>query len=60
VPENGAGEGQEEKDPTHAAMYGVKLAERLRDAGVEAVLTYSRPRNEIRIDDKLHHREAGG
>jgi acetyl esterase/lipase len=33
-------EGQDEKDPTHAAMYGVKLAERLRDAGVEVVLTY--------------------
>jgi acetyl esterase/lipase len=32
--------GQEEKDPTHAAMYGVKLAERLRDAGIEVVLTY--------------------
>jgi acetyl esterase/lipase len=33
-------EGQEEKDPTHAAMYGMKLAERLRDAAVEVVVTY--------------------
>jgi acetyl esterase/lipase len=32
--------GQEEADPTHSAMYGVKLAEKLRSAGVEVVLAY--------------------
>jgi len=32
--------GKPEKDPTHSAMYGVKLAEKLRDKGVEAVLAY--------------------
>jgi acetyl esterase/lipase len=33
-------EGQREPDPTHSAMYGVKLAEKMKDAGVEAVLAY--------------------
>lgn len=32
--------GQAEPDPTHSAIYGVKLAEKLQEAGVEAVLTY--------------------
>jgi len=32
--------GQEERDPTHSAMYGVKLAEKLQSAGVEVVLSY--------------------
>ncbi len=32
--------GQKEPDPTHSAMYGVGLAEKLREAGVEVVLTY--------------------
>lgn len=32
--------GQKEADPTHSAMYGVKLAEKLQSAGVEVVLTY--------------------
>jgi acetyl esterase/lipase len=32
--------GQKENDPTHSAMYGVKLAEELRKAGVEVVLSY--------------------
>lgn len=32
--------GQKEPDPTHSAMYGVKLAEKLKLAGVEVVLTY--------------------
>jgi acetyl esterase/lipase len=32
--------GQEEPDPTHSAMYGVKLAEKLKAKGVEVVLTY--------------------
>jgi len=32
--------GQQETDPTHSAMYGVKLAEKLQAAGVEAVLSY--------------------
>jgi hypothetical protein len=36
--------GQEEPDPTHSAMYGVKLAEKLKATGVEVVLAY--PGNE--------------
>ncbi|HTN76329.1 MAG TPA: alpha/beta hydrolase [Pirellulaceae bacterium] len=32
--------GQKEADPTHSAMYGVKLAEKLQANGVEAVLSY--------------------
>ena len=32
--------GKEEADPTHSAMYGVKLAEKLQAAGVEAVVSY--------------------
>lgn len=32
--------GSREPDPTHSAIYGVKLAERLRERGVEAVLTW--------------------
>jgi acetyl esterase/lipase len=32
--------GQDEPDPTHSAMYGVKLAEKLEAAGVEVVLAY--------------------
>ena len=32
--------GQEEADPTHSAMQGVQLAERLKAAGVEAVVSY--------------------
>jgi acetyl esterase/lipase len=32
--------GQKEPDPTHSAMYGVELAKRLDDAGVEVTLTY--------------------
>ncbi len=32
--------GQTEADPTHSAMYGVKLAEKLSTAGVEVVLSY--------------------
>lgn len=32
--------GQEEADPTHSAMYGVKLAEKLESEGVEVVLAY--------------------
>lgn len=32
--------GQPEKDPTHSAIYGVKLAEKLNSAGVQAVLSY--------------------
>jgi len=37
--------GQEEVDPTHSAMYGVKLAEKLRAAGVEVVLSYPQHRD---------------
>lgn len=32
--------GQAEADPTHSAIYGIKLVERLNSAGVEAVLSY--------------------
>jgi acetyl esterase/lipase len=32
--------GQQEADPTHSAMYGVKLAEKLSSAGVEVVVSY--------------------
>jgi acetyl esterase/lipase len=32
--------GQKETDPTHSAMYGVKLAEKLQSAGIEVVLAY--------------------
>lgn len=32
--------GQVEADPTHSAMYGVKLAEKLQSAGIEAVVSY--------------------
>jgi acetyl esterase/lipase len=32
--------GQEETDPTHSAMYGVQLAQRLTSAGVEVVVSY--------------------
>jgi acetyl esterase/lipase len=32
--------GREEADPTHSAMYGVALEEKLKDAGVEVVLAY--------------------
>jgi acetyl esterase/lipase len=32
--------GGEETDPTHSAMYGVKLAEKLQATGIEAVLSY--------------------
>ncbi len=32
--------GQEETDPTHSAMYGVQLAQRLTSAGIEVVVSY--------------------
>ena len=32
--------GQDQKDPTHTANFGVKLQERLRDAGVPCELAY--------------------
>jgi hypothetical protein len=32
--------GQSEPDPTHSALYGVKLVEKLEHANVEAVLSY--------------------
>jgi acetyl esterase/lipase len=38
--------GQEEPDPTHSAMYGVKLAEKLESKGVEVVLTYPGKKDE--------------
>ena len=38
--------GQEEPDPTHSAMYGVKLAEKLKATGVEVVLAYPGQKDE--------------
>jgi hypothetical protein len=32
--------GQNEPDPTHSAIYGIKLEEKLKAAGVEGVLSY--------------------
>jgi hypothetical protein len=32
--------GKEEKDPTHTANFGVKLQERLKEAGVACELVY--------------------
>lgn len=32
--------GEEQKDPTHSAVYGIKLAERLQEVGVEVVVVY--------------------
>lgn len=32
--------GQAEKDPTHSAVYGVQLVEKLKAAGIEGVLAY--------------------
>ncbi len=33
-------EGQSEADPTHSAMYGVKLAERMSEIGLDCTLSY--------------------
>lgn len=38
--------GQKEADPTHSAMYGVKLAEKLEAAGIEAVVSYPGQKDE--------------
>jgi len=32
--------GEEQKDPTHSAVYGIKLAERLKQVGVEVIVVY--------------------
>jgi hypothetical protein len=32
--------GEKQKDPTHSAIYGLKLAERLKEVGTEVVLAY--------------------
>jgi hypothetical protein len=32
--------GQPEKDPTHSAIYGIKLAEKMQATGLECVLAY--------------------
>jgi hypothetical protein len=32
--------GHNERDPTHSALYGIKLAERLRENSIEAVVNY--------------------
>jgi hypothetical protein len=51
--------GQEQKDPTHTANYGVKLQERLREVGVECELVYpgapdvKHPKVEDYLIDKL-------
>ncbi len=38
--------GQKEADPTHSAMYGVKLAEKLAATGIEAVVSYPDQKDE--------------
>jgi len=38
--------GQVESDPTHSAMYGVPLAEKLEGVGVEAILSYPTHKDE--------------
>jgi hypothetical protein len=38
--------GQKEADPTHSAMYGVKLAEKMKAAGLEAVVSYPAKKDE--------------
>lgn len=38
--------GQNEPDPTHSAMHGVKLAERLRPLGVEVVVSFPGQKDE--------------
>lgn len=45
--------GQVEKDPTHSAMYGVKLADKLDEVGVEYVLAYPQ-----KPDDRYGSRAA--
>ena len=32
--------GERQKDPTHTAIYGIKLAEKLESLGIECVVTY--------------------
>src|SRR5438128_10874181 len=32
--------GENQKDPTHSAVLGLKLAEKLKEAGVEGILVY--------------------
>jgi acetyl esterase/lipase len=32
--------GQPEGDPTHSAIYGIKLAEKMQEAGLEAIVSY--------------------
>jgi acetyl esterase/lipase len=38
--------GQVEADPTHSAMYGVKLAEKLHSTGIEAIVSYPGQKDE--------------
>lgn len=38
--------GKEEKDPTHSALQGLALAEKLSDAGVEVIVSYPLKRDE--------------
>ena len=33
--------GEEQRDPTHSAVYGIMLAERLKAVGVEVVVVYA-------------------
>ena len=51
--------GQEEADPTHSAMYGVKLAEKLNAAGIEVVVSYpGHEDDEVRLDHQVPDRQA--
>ncbi len=38
--------GQKEADPTHSAVYGLKLAEKMKSAGLEVVLSYPGQKDE--------------
>jgi acetyl esterase/lipase len=40
--------GQPQRDPTHSAIYGIKLAEKMQEAGVEVMLSYP-----ARAEEKL-------
>jgi acetyl esterase/lipase len=38
--------GERQADPTHSAIYGIKLAEKMKNAGVEVVLSYPSHKDE--------------
>ena len=53
--------GQDQKDPTHSANFGVGLQEKCKAAGVECHLVYQgAPRCEVSADHELPDRQAEG